>query len=112
MAANQRSRSAGRSRGVACSAVASRAAARVSSRFSRARAGSPYLSLMTSPCSVTLMAPSRVPAGSDKMASWVGPPPRPTVPPRPWKNVTRTPWRWADLQDAALAPGGSPTGRW
>jgi hypothetical protein len=40
---------------------------------------------MTSPCSVTLMAPSRVPNGWARIASWVGPPPRPMVPPRPWK---------------------------
>ena len=49
--------------GDVCSSVACSTAATVSSRFSRASAGIVYLSLITSPCSVTLMAPSSVPYG-------------------------------------------------
>ena len=66
-------------------------AAMDSSRFSRARAGSRYLSLMTSPCSVNLISPSRTPLGWATMASYVGPPPRPTEPPRPWNSCMPTP---------------------
>ena len=50
------------------SSVASRVAASTSSRFSRARDGSRYLSLMTSPCSVTLISPSSVPYGCARIA--------------------------------------------
>ena len=64
-------------RGSRWSTVASSVAARVSSRFSRASAGSEYLSEMTSPCSVTLISPSSVPHGWARIASCVGPPPRP-----------------------------------
>ena len=67
----------------------------VSSRFSLARVGSAYLSEITSPCSVTLISPSSVPQGWARIASWVGPPPRPTVPPRPWNSRSRTPCRCA-----------------
>ena len=31
------------------------------------------------------------PAGCDRSARYVGPPPRPTLPPRPWNSVTSTP---------------------
>ena len=41
-------------------------------------------SATTSPCSVILMVPSTVPHGCARIASAVGPPPRPTVP--PWKS--------------------------
>src|SRR4051812_46312578 len=51
--------------------------------------------LITSPCSGILTWPSTVPDGSAMIASYVGPPPRPTEPPRPWKNVSRTPCRRA-----------------
>ena len=66
-------------------------------------AGSVYLSEMTSPCSVTLIAPSSVPYGWARIASWVGPPPRPTVPPRPWKSRSRTPCRAATSRSARCA---------
>ena len=58
---------------------------------------------MTSPCSVTLISPSRVPHGCARIASWVGPPPRPTVPPRPWKSRSRTPWRAATSRSCRCA---------
>ncbi len=86
-----------------CSSVAWSTAATVSSRFSRASAGSVYLSEMTSPCSVTLIAPSSVPYGWARIASCVGPPPRPTVPPRPWKSRSRTPCRAATSRSARCA---------
>ena len=57
----------------------------------RARPGRRYLSEITSPCSVSLISPSSVPHGCARIASWVGPPPRPIVPPRPWKRRSRTP---------------------
>ena len=63
----------------------------MSSTFSRARAGSAYLSEMTSPCSVILIWPSTDPHGSATSASYVGPPPRPTEPPRPWNKRSFTP---------------------
>ena len=83
MAEFQRSRSAAGRSALRCRTVVSMEAARVSSRLSRAR---PYLSATTSPCSVILMVPSTVPHGCAGIASAVGPPPRPTVPPRPWKK--------------------------
>ena len=89
-------------RGRRCRTVDSSAAASVSSRFSRARLGSRYLSEMTSPCSVSLISPSSVPQGWARIASWVGPPPRPTVPPRPWNSRRRTPKRAADVAQALL----------
>ena len=58
---------------------------------------------MTSPCSVTLISPSSVPHGWARIASWVGPPPRPTVPPRPWKSRSRTPCRPATSRSARWA---------
>ena len=63
----------------------------VDRRLRDASAGVPYLSEMTSPCSVILMAPCTAPYGSARIASAVGPPPRPTVPPRPWKKRRPTP---------------------
>ena len=84
MAEFQRSRSAAGRSALRCRTVASMEAARVSSRLSRARRGRPYSSATTSPCSVILMVPSTVPHGCARIASAVGPPPRPTVP--PWKS--------------------------
>src|SRR6266498_2667388 len=68
-------------RGATCSVDADSTAATVSSRFSRASSGSAYLSLITSPCSVNLISPARTPHGWARIESYVGPPPRPTVPP-------------------------------
>ncbi len=47
---------------------------------------SEYFQLSTSPCSVMRSSPVKLSIGCAKMARWVGPPPRPTVPPRPWKR--------------------------
>ena len=71
--------------------VASNEAASVNSIFSLASDASAYLSLMTSPCSVIFIAPSTDPHGSAMSASYVGPPPRPTDPPRPWNKQSFTP---------------------
>ena len=56
-----------------------------------------------------------VPAGCARMASWVGPPPRPTVPPRPWNRRIRAPCsvpseitrccaRYSSHDDATMPP--------
>ncbi len=71
--------------------LASSIAAVVVSRFSRPIAGSAYLLATTSPCSVMRMRPATVPAGWARIASKLEPPPRPTAPPRPWKNCSATP---------------------
>ena len=55
----------------------------VNSRLRIAISGRLYLPEMTSPCSVVLIRPETVPGGWARIASCVGPPPRPTVPPRP-----------------------------
>lgn len=47
---------------------------------------------MTSPCSVKRMAPVRAAGGAERIARPARPPPRPTVPPRPWKKRTVQPW--------------------
>ena len=44
-----------------------------------------------STCSVMRREPCTLPGGCDWMARWEGPPPRPTVPPRPWNSVNFTP---------------------
>ena len=67
-------------------ARASREAAIISSRLRSARTTSEYFQLRTSPCSVMRSSPVKLSRGWAKMARWVGPPPRPTVPPRPWKR--------------------------
>jgi hypothetical protein len=45
----------------------------------------------TSPCSVMRISPLKLSSGCAKMARCVGPPPRPTVPPRPWNRRSVTP---------------------
>ncbi|BAD73102.1 unknown protein [Oryza sativa Japonica Group] len=59
------------------------------------RFSSPNDFSMTSPWTVTRSEPLTVFGGWDRMARWLGPPPRPTVPPRPWKMVSFTPCRSA-----------------
>merc|ERR1719172_400280 len=61
------------------------------SRVRKHSSVSPKSLSMISPWIVTLRFPLIVPGGWLRTASWHGPPPRPTVPPRPWKNVTCTP---------------------
>ena len=63
----------------------------MSSRLRSARMTSEYFQLSTSPCSVMRSSPVKLSMGWAKMARWVGPPPRPTVPPRPWKRRRVTP---------------------
>ena len=77
--------------GRGASVNASRLAAIISSRFHSARTGSAYFQLRTSPCSVMRIWPEKHPGGWARMAACVGPPPRPTVPPRPWNRRSFTP---------------------
>ena len=46
---------------------------------------------MTSPCSVSFSRPSTEPGAWPRIARFVGPPPRPSAPPRPWNSVSSTP---------------------
>lgn len=59
------------------------------------RCSSPNECSITSPCTVTRSEPWMVSGGWERMAKWVGPPPLPTVPPRPWNMVSFTPNFWA-----------------
>ena len=70
---------------------------------SRPSSGRVYLSDSTSPCSVILIGPSRLPYGWDRIASPVGPPPRPTEPPRPWNSRRTTPCSRATSRSARWA---------
>ena len=76
-----------------CSGVsdASSSAAASSSRCERPMRGSAYLAWMISPCSVRRSCPRTLPGGCARIASKLGPPPRPTVPPRPWNRRSCTP---------------------
>jgi hypothetical protein len=49
-------------------------------------------------CTVTRMLPLMVLGGCDRMARWVGPPPRPTVPPRPWNSVSLMSYSYKAMQ--------------
>ena len=71
--------------------LASIVAATSASRLRRPSSGSEYLLAMISPCSVTRRPPVTLPAGCARIASYDGPPPRPTVPPRPWNRRSLTP---------------------
>ena len=66
-------------------------AASAASRLRYARPGRPYLNEIVSPCSVSLRRPGGWPAGWARIAACVGPPPRPVLPPRPWKIVSSIP---------------------
>ncbi len=77
----------GRDRPVASVALAASSSSRC------AISGTAYLAVSTSPCSVIFRRPRTVPGGSARIAPLVGPPPRPTAPPRPWKKHQLTPWR-------------------
>jgi hypothetical protein len=50
-----------------------------------------YFAVSTSPCSVIFSRPLTVPGGSAWIAPFVGPPPRPIAPPRPWKKTQLAP---------------------
>src|SRR5699024_8237497 len=91
--------------------VASNTEAKYKFKFCAATSGKPYLKRITSPCSVVRKRPATEPGGCDSIASWAGPPPRPTVPPRPWNNSssicccshTATSSSWARYCDHAAA---------
>ena len=83
-------------------------------RSARARGGrspaSENFADSTSPCSVIFMRPATVPGGCAWIARLAGPPPRPTAPPRPWKNTQRRPWRSQLLGERDLRAVGRPAG--
>src|SRR5690606_14676863 len=58
---------------------------------------------MTSPCSVILIRPCTVLRGNARIALFVGPPPRPTAPPRPWKNMYGTPRLSSSAESSSCA---------
>ena len=78
-------------------------AASDASRLRYASPGSPYLNAIVSPCSVTFSRPGGSPCGCARIASYVGPPPRPALPPRPWKTVSSTPRARATSASATSA---------
>ena len=82
---------------------ASNTAPVTSSRVRSAMPRRPYLAWMISPCSVKRSRPFTVPGGEASTPSRGLEPPRPTVPPRPWKNVRSTPAARADAVRAACA---------
>ena len=69
---------------------ASSVAASACSRLRRARPGRPYLKAIVSPCSVMRRRAAPWGGGCARIARCVGPPPRPVLPPRPWKTVSPT----------------------
>ena len=71
--------------------VASSVPASAASRLRWASPSRLYLNDIVSPCSVTFSRPGGKPAGCEAIAACVGPPPRPALPPRPWKIVSSTP---------------------
>ena len=77
--------------GAASSSERTSTALPVSSSSRWAISSTAYLAARTSPCSVIFSRPSTVPRGRARMATLVGPPPRPTAPPRPWKKTQLTP---------------------
>mmetsp|Transcript_3994 Transcript_3994/g.8631 ORF Transcript_3994/g.8631 Transcript_3994/m.8631 type:complete len:295 (-) Transcript_3994:1953-2837(-) len=81
------------------------------SRVLKHTSRSPHCCSMISPCTVTRRVPWMVPEGWLLMAMWVGPPPRPTVPPLPWNSTSFTPcslataviFSWASYRAHAAA---------
>jgi hypothetical protein len=69
------------------SSEASNVAEAMVSRLATALSTVPYFAAMTSPCSVMRIRPLTVPCGCAWMAPKAEPPPRPTAPPRPWKQL-------------------------
>ena len=76
--------------------------ASAASRLRRARPSNPYLNETVSPCSVSFMRPGGCAAGCEAIAAWVGPPPRPALPPRPWKIVSADPMAACHLGELLL----------
>ncbi len=70
--------------------------------------GSPYLNEIVSPCSVSFSRPGGWPGAWPRIAAWVGPPPRPALPPRPWKIVSSIPASRGDLGESLLGPVDRP----
>ena len=78
----------------------------------------PNSASIISPWMVTRSRPLMVPGGCDRMARCDGPPPRPTVPPRPWNSVMATPnsaptlhtssCPWYSAQAADMRPASLP----
>ena len=93
------------------SSVETSTALPVSSSSRWAISGTEYFAESTSPCSVIFMRPATVPGGWAWMATLAGPPPRPTAPPRPWKNTHETPSGGQRLGDLGLRAVGRPAGR-
>ncbi len=94
----------------ASSRLASIVAATSASRLRRPSSGSEYLLAMISPCSVTRSPPVTLPAGCARIASYDGPPPRPTVPPRPWNRRSLTPCSRERLDQPHLGAIERPVG--
>ena len=66
---------------------------------------------MTSPCSVSLSRASTEPGAWPRIARFVGPPPRPSAPPRPWKRVSVDAARRGRLDQRRLRLMEQPGGR-
>ena len=81
-----RSQSSAGSAGAVARRLARSTALSVCSRWRCAIPAWPYRAKATSPCSVMRIPASRLPRGCPRIARLVGPPPRPTAPPRPWKS--------------------------
>ena len=58
-----------------------------------------YFCEIASPCSVIRRSKSRVRPGNASRKRWLGPAPRPIVPPRPWKKRIRTPASFAEREE-------------
>ncbi len=74
------------------------------SRLRSATLVMPNFWLITSPCSVTFTPGPMLPGGNAAKARYTGePPPRPTVPPRPWNRDRATPARRATPTSSSCA---------
>ena len=97
--------------GAASSAATRARRCAVSSSSRWAISATEYLAASTSPCSVIFSRPATVPGGWARIATFVGPPPRPSAPPRPWKKTQRTPCAREHLGERRSARGRSPSRR-
>ena len=98
-----RAPSFGGARPTASGNIVSSVAATAASRFRSAIPGRPYLKEIVSPCSVSCRRPATAPGGCASTAAYVGPPPRPAEPPRPWKSVSSTPRSVASAASSSCA---------